>query len=238
MRFPTSSALLATLVASFTLSGCDGASRGETATTPSGDSARAVAGTDSTIPRADRNRIRGNESAPIWVIEVSDFQCPYCATWHQQVYDAVKQQLVDSGKVRFAYINYPLPSHRHAWPAAITAMCASAQDRFWPVHDALFATQERWAELADARPFFDSVAVANGASAEQLRACVTSEATRPLIQADMDRAIQAGVNATPSFLVGNGTSWTLMSGVQPISNIQRVIEEERAKQRGAGTPGS
>lgn len=235
MPVPTTSLSLAALVAALTLFGCKGASRGESATPSSAGGAPAAG--DSTIVRADENRIRGADSAQLWIIEISDFQCPYCATWHQQVYDQVSKELVDAGKVRFAYVNYPLPSHPNAWPAAITAMCASAQGHFWPVHDALFESQQQWGTLAQPRPFLDSLAVAHGANAEALHACTSSEATRSLIQADMDRAIQAGINATPSFMVGGGNSWTKLSGVQPISNIQQALEDERAK-RSAGTSGN
>ncbi len=232
MPLPSRSLSLATLVAALTLLGCKGASRGESATPASADGTPAAAG-DSILVRADQNRIRGADTAQMWVIEVSDFQCPYCATWHQQVYDQVSKELVDAGQVRFAYVNYPLPSHPNAWPAAITAMCASAQGHFWPVHDALFESQQQWGSLAQPRAFLDSLAIAHGANAEALRSCTSSEATRPVVQGDMDRAIQAGINATPSFLVGGGNSWTQLSGVQPLTNLRQALEDERAKRRAA-----
>src|SRR6478735_1170872 len=107
--------------------------RAETATA----SAATRAPTDSNITRADLARIQGSPTAPLWVIEVSDFQCPYCKQWHDQTYNAFVDQFVKTGKVRLAYVNFPLQSHVHAWPAAEAAMCAGAQGRFWPMHDAL-----------------------------------------------------------------------------------------------------
>ena len=100
--------------------------------------------TDSNITRADLARIQGSASAPVWVIEVSDFQCPYCKQWHDQTYAAFRDQYVKTGKVRLAYVNFPLSSHAHAWPAAESAMCAGAQGKFWQMHDALFTTQNKW----------------------------------------------------------------------------------------------
>ncbi|HMH86433.1 MAG TPA: thioredoxin domain-containing protein, partial [Gemmatimonadaceae bacterium] len=91
---------------------------------------------DSNITRADLARIQGSASAPVWVIEVSDFQCPYCKQWHDQTYAAFRDQYVNTGKVRLAYVNFPLASHVHAWPAAESAMCAGAQGKFWQMHDA------------------------------------------------------------------------------------------------------
>src|SRR3954452_15584930 len=97
--------------------------------------------TDSNITRADLARIQGSPTAPLWVIEVSDFQCPYCKQWHDQTYNTFLNQYVKTGKVRLAYVNFPLQSHAHAWPAAEAAMCAGAQGKFWAMHDPLFTTQ-------------------------------------------------------------------------------------------------
>src|ERR1700674_2022472 len=61
---------------------------------------------------------------PGWVIEVTVFQCPYCKQWHDQTYPAFRDQYVNTGKVRLAYVNFPLAIHAQAWPAAESAMCA------------------------------------------------------------------------------------------------------------------
>src|SRR5437764_6479725 len=114
--------------------------------------------TDSNITRADLARIQGSPTAPLWVIEVSDFQCPYCKQWHDQTYPTLLDQYVKTGKVRLAYVNFPLTMHIHAMPAAEAAMCAAAQDKFWPMHDALFATQTRWESLDTPGVVFDSLA--------------------------------------------------------------------------------
>ena len=230
--------LAATSAIALSVLACTGDSRAQAAsstgsradTTTSAASTAGASHADSTLARADRGRIQGSESAPVWVIEVSDFECQYCALWHDAVYQQLKRELIETGKVRFAYINYPIPSHRHAWPAAITAMCAAEQGRFWPVHDAIFDSRETWTALPDARAHFDSLAVANGADAARLRACVESEATRPLIQADMDRAIAAGVNATPTFLIGD----TRLSGVRSFNELRAVVETETRKKQQSG----
>src|SRR5574340_422644 len=91
--------------------------------------------------RADRARIEGSDSARLWVVEVSDFQCPYCKEWHDQTYATIKKDYVDTGRIRFAYVNDPLSIHRNAFAAAEAAMCVAAQDRFWTMHDALFQSQ-------------------------------------------------------------------------------------------------
>ncbi|MGI8496565.1 MAG: DsbA family protein [Gemmatimonadaceae bacterium] len=197
-------------------------------------SARAVAPpTDSLSSRADRARIQGNPSAKVWVVEVSDFQCPFCRNWHEETYGQLKKEYIDSGKIRFAYINLPLPMHQHAREAANAAMCAAAQGRFWPMHDALFVSQLRWEKATEVAGIFDSLAVASGVTAAPYRACVRASSLAPLIEADYDRAVKAGVNSTPTFLVGD----QLIEGAQPIENFRKVIDAALAKVTGTGSSG-
>jgi protein-disulfide isomerase len=181
--------------------------------------------TDSNITRADLARIQGSASAPVWVIEVSDFQCPYCKQWHDQTYNALLDQYVKTGKVRLAYVNFPLQSHAHAWPAAEAAMCAGAQGKFWPIHDALFNTQIKWESLASPTAFFDSLAQANGLEMRGWRDCVASGKMKPLIEADHERASRAGANATPSFMIGD----KMLTGAQPIEVLRKVIDSALVK---------
>jgi protein-disulfide isomerase len=182
--------------------------------------AAGVGAGDPRIARADSARIQGRADAPIWIVEVSDFQCPYCRQWHAETYAAVKREYVDAGKARFAYINLPIESHQNAWPAAEAAMCAGEQGKFWQMHDALFGAQNRWAALGDPGPVFAELASGVGVDPARLRECISSRALRPLIQADRERAVEAGVNSTPSFLIGG----TRIEGAYPIAEFRRVAD--------------
>ena len=180
---------------------------------------------DSLTARADAARIQGSPTAPIWVIEVSDFQCPFCKTWHDSTYAALRREFVTPGTIRFAYVNYPLPNHQHALPAAEAAMCAGAQGKFWEMHDGLFDSQERWAPLPNAAAVFDSVARAAGVDVAAMRACIAQGAMRALIEADAERAQESRVEATPSFIIGGDV---LMRGAQPIAAFRRAIAQKLA----------
>src|SRR3954468_23378734 len=70
------------------------------------------------LARADAARIQGSKDAPVWIVEISDFQCPYCKMWHDSTYPAIKKQYVDAGIVRLAYVNLPLSMHPNSVPAA------------------------------------------------------------------------------------------------------------------------
>jgi protein-disulfide isomerase len=184
--------------------------------------------TDSVSTAADRGRIRGAESAPIWLVEVSDFQCPYCKQWHDQSFAAIDREYVQTGKVRLAYLNYPLSSiHKNARAAAEAAMCASVQNKFWELHESLFGTQERWAEAENPVPTFDSLAVAAGVAAPAWRQCMSSHATAALIDADRDRSSRSGVGSTPTFFVGD----RLLAGAYPVDSFRVAIDAAIAKAR-------
>jgi len=110
-------------------------------------------------------------------------------------------------------------------PAAEAAMCAAAQNKFWPMHDVLFNTQDRWAQLPDARALFDSLARTVGVDTASWRKCVSSGVTQKLINADRGRGLQAGVGSTPTFFVGSEP----ITGAAPIEEFRKAIERARAK---------
>jgi len=207
-----------------------------TATTT--DSVRKASGpaTDSVaqrlLQRADRGRIQGDSAAPVWVIVASDFQCPYCRTWHDETYATLVKDYVRTGKIRMAYLNYPISSHRNAWPAAEAAMCASVQGMFWEMQDALFVNQARWSAMPNPMAFLDSVAVNKfSLNPDEWRSCMSTHATAALVQADFERLRSAGVESTPSFFVGDRG----IVGAQPTDVFRAAIEQALAKTRGGAT---
>lgn len=191
--------------------------------------APAASTTDSTslLGKADRGRIRGDSSAKLWVVMVSDFQCPYCRQWHDQVFATVMRDYVATGKVRIAYLNFPLSIHQNAVPAAEAAMCASVQGKFWEMHDAIFRTQDQWAGLSDPKPMFDSLATSVGVAPAPFRSCIESNATRPMVLADEQRASSAGVKATPTFFIGSDQ----VEGAVPLPEFRAALDKALAGAR-------
>ena len=179
------------------------------------------------LRKADLGRIAGDSAATVIVLEVSDFQCPYCKEFHDRTYPAVKAEYVDKGKARIAYVNLPLRSHQNAWPAAEAAMCASAQGQFWPMHDSLFLAQERWAGLAKPDTMFARFARTLRLQAPVYDQCMASHATRPLIASDAERSSNAGISGTPAFIIGD----SLISGAYPFADFKRVIDANLASKR-------
>jgi protein-disulfide isomerase len=183
---------------------------------------------DSILQLADAGRIQGSTSAPVWLVEISDFQCPYCAQWHEQIYPAIKRDYIDRGIVRMAYVHLPLNIHPNAGPAAETSLCASMQNRFWPVHDKLFETQQRWAPMQNPQSFFDSLAIASGVNEQTYRNCMGNGLMKRVINGDQTRASAAGVTSTPWFFIGNEP----IRGLAPLDAYRQAIERARANAAG------
>jgi len=159
-------------------------------------------GQDTLSRLADRGRIRGDSSATVWLVMASDFQCPFCKQWHDAAFAGLVKDYVNTGRVRMAFLNMPLSMHQHAKPASEAAMCAAVQDKFWPMHDSLFATQKIWEVMESPLSTFDTLANENHVEMTAWRSCMSNHSTLPLIEADLDRARQNGAGSTPSFFVG------------------------------------
>jgi protein-disulfide isomerase len=179
------------------------------------------------LRKADLGRIVGDSAAKVIVLEISDFQCPFCKVFHDSTYAAVRAAYVDNGKTRMAYVNLPLRSHQNAWPAAEAAMCASVQGKFWTMHDSLFNAQERWGTIAKPDTMFSRFGRTIALDAAAFDKCQSSHATRPLIASDAERASSAGISGTPAFIIGD----SLLSGAYPFPDFKRVIDANLAAPR-------
>jgi len=218
--------LLATLA--LTLVACDTATPRAEAAAPEGtpDPVEAQADTalDALRARADLGRIKGAESAPVWLVVISDFQCPFCKRWHDETAPRIDREYVRTGKVRVAYLNYPISSHRNAAPAHDAAMCAAEQGKFWPMADALFATQGAWKDRGNAVAYFDSIAGSLPLDRPRLRTCISEGGLRALIQADLERSIRRGIGSTPTFFVGG----RMIVGAQPFEIFKDALDRDLA----------
>jgi protein-disulfide isomerase len=183
--------------------------------TPATDSAR-----DALVARADAGRIKGSPTATLWLVVISDFECPFCKRWHDETAPRLEREYVSTGKIRIAYLNFPIPSHRNAQPAHEFTMCAAEQGKFWPAADAVFETQGLWKRRNDAPAYFDSLATTLDVDRARLRACISSGDTRPLIESDYRRSVRIGIGSTPTFLIGDQA----IVGAQPYEAFKVAID--------------
>lgn len=203
-------------------------------TSQANGAAASAVNADSVLARADRGRMKGQENAPITIIEVSDFQCPYCRDFATTTYARLDSAYLRTGRVKMIYINLPLSSHKQAFAAAEAAMCAGAQDKFYAMHDRLFATQREWSGQADATSRFEGFAQQLGLNMAEFRDCTQNDRTASLIVNDAMQAAGAGIQGTPMFILngGNGQQ-TSLNGSVPFEQFVQAIDSLSA---GRGTP--
>lgn len=96
---------------------------------------------------ADDDPSLGSATAPITVIEFTDFQCPFCQRHFQQTFDQIKLNYVDTGKVKYVLRDFPLGFHPHAQDAAVAANCGLEQSKYWEMHAEIFKNQTEWSQI-------------------------------------------------------------------------------------------
>ncbi|MCA9519564.1 MAG: thioredoxin domain-containing protein [Myxococcales bacterium] len=160
---------------------------------------------------------KGTKDAVITIVEFSDFQCPFCS----RVNPAIKEVLSTyKGKVRVEFRHNPLSFHRAAFPAAIAAMAAHKQGKFWEFHDKLFSNRKQWTE-----DDFVSYAKDLGLDVNRFRRDLKDPAIRAYVQNDQAIAAGVGARGTPNLFV-NGVK---VVGARPFSYFKTVIDAQLSK---------
>ena len=155
--------------------------------------------------------VRGVKSAPVLLVVVGEYECPFCKR-AETTLDALRNEYGD--RIRVLWRNDPLPFHLRARPAARASLAADRQGKFWPMHDAIFAS----ADLSDAG--LRAAAVAAGLDLARY----TVDVTDPVLEERLDRetlqATALGVTGTPTFFI-NGKR---VVGAQPQPSFKREID--------------
>ncbi len=158
---------------------------------------------------------KGPATAPVTIVEFSDFECPYCGGLFPTLKQVEKNY---EGKVRIVYRQFPLANiHPHAEKAAEASLCAFDQQHFWEFHDSMFGNQQELS-IADLK----QRAVNLKLDTAKFNECLDSGRQVASIQRDIQDGARAGVTGTPATFI-NGR---LLSGNQPYSEIKEVIEDE------------
>jgi protein-disulfide isomerase len=168
----------------------------------------------------DDDPIFGPEDAAITIIEFSDYECPYCRRWHQEVLPLLIEEYPD--QLRFVYRDFPLTSiHSNAVPAAIAANCAGEQDAdaYWTYNERLFSM-----DLGLGAEAYQEYASEIGLDTDAFEECLDSNRYEEEVMADFEYASQLGVRSTPTFFI-NGIA---LVGAQPYEVFKQVIEQELA----------
>lgn len=157
----------------------------------------------------ENSHMTGALGAKVTVVEFGDYQCPACA-----VYNPIFKQVIDAYKsnpnFNFAYRNFPLPQHQNSWISAEAAEAASAQGKYWEMHNLLFDKQNDWAEIADPLPMFSAYAGQLGIDVNKFKTDVSDKKFADFIQSDLNDGNAVPIDHTPTVFI-NGVEQTDLS---------------------------
>ena len=163
---------------------------------------------------------RGNPAAPVVMIDLSDFACPYCGEFAHDVFPSIDRDYVKTGKVLFKYIPFVAGSFRHATEATRAAECTADQGQFWLMMERLYVTQAEWknGNVADAQ--MAALASTLPVDSVKFAVCYASHRTDARTARATDVANNIGVRVTPSFLVDGHP----VQGALPLAEFKKLIE--------------
>ena len=165
----------------------------------------------------------GDANAKLAIVEFTDYQCPFCARHNKTVFPQIKEQLINTGKVKYVMYDYPLEFHPQARLAAVAARCAGKQDKYWEMHDVLFNNQRGLNQ-----DIYEKTARDLQLDLSAFSNCLSDPAMTRAVESNMAYASQVGVSGTPKFFVGKIkdniiTDVITISGAQPFSAFSGAV---------------
>jgi protein-disulfide isomerase len=178
--------------------------------------------------------VYGRADAPVTISEFADFECPACAQFATLTEPDIRKRLADAGQVSFRFYDFPLDQHRNSVLASLSAACAADQNKFWEMHDRIFAGQDAWATRpgeSDASAnrrgsrLFAEYARGVGLDEAAWSTCVEEQRHLERIRANRQFGIQRQVRSTPTFIVGN----QMIPGALSYDALKRLVDTAMAR---------
>ncbi len=160
-----------------------------------------------TVQAADtsgfKGYVKGSATAPVEITEYADYQCPFCQTFATLQMPTIEERLINTGRLRWRYRDFPLDQHPFALLAAHSAACADEQGKYWDQHHRIYEGQGEWAPSGNASPILRKYAGASGVDLGRYDACMRAGKYAGRIQADKNSGIALGVSSTPTLLANS-----------------------------------
>jgi len=166
------------------------------------------------------DKILGAEDAPVTIVEYASMTCGHCANFHNGAYKELKEQYVDTGKVRFIFREFPLDPVASA--AFMLARCAP-EDKYFDVVDIMFEQQRSWAYSDNPYNSLLNFSKQIGFTQESFEQCLTNQGLLDAVNTVRERGSNNfGVTSTPTFFI-NGEKH---SGALSFEEMSRLIDEQ------------
>ena len=167
---------------------------------------------------------KGSPTAPIIMVDFSDFGCPYCGSHARQTLPSLEREFIATGKVFYKYVPLVMGMFPNGNTAARAAECAADEGKFWPMHDRLYAGQQEWRKSGTPTPIYRRYAQELGLDANRFAACLVDGRTESRTKKASAVAKGLGIRATPTFAIdGQG-----IEGALPLDVFQKLLREKAA----------
>ena len=154
------------------------------------------------------------------MVEVSDYGCSHCKTYNLETAPQLEEVYGENEEFQYRVMPFALggQSGYPTMDTAVAAMCANEQDKFWEFHHATFVIQGTPSFNTEAGILETGESV--GVDVAEFSSCLANNDYEDIIKANIRAATAAGINSTPSFMIGGD----VIAGAQPFSVFQRRIE--------------
>ena len=173
----------------------------------------------------------GNLSAPITVIDFSDFQCYLCNRYVKNTEPQINETYIQTGKAALVFKHLPNRGF-DSMNSALAAQCTNDQGKFWQYHKLLYSNQKPidsgWVSKENLKKFASEIP---GLDTQVFNSCLDSEKYKTYIQKDIDLALFFGFKETPSFIIVNndGSNPEFLQGALPFPSFKVVMDEMLSK---------
>lgn len=181
------------------------------------------------LPRMREDHVLGSPDAPVTIYDFSDFQCPACRNLALGVLPEFKREMIDTGKVRWSYVHFPLvQGHEYAFTAAVGSECAARQGKFWEYHDLIFMNQSSLSRQL----IFNLAAQIPGLSSEKFASCMNDKKAQDIVSADLAIAEKLKFPGTPTLIVG-----PYITGSRSVAELIFLVNMVAEEQTASSSPG-
>jgi len=175
---------------------------------------------------SDGDWVRGGREAKVVVIEYADFQCPACANYSELVHRLSDEY---GDRVAFVFRHFPLKKiHSNAEIMAYATEAAGRQDKFWEMHDLVFARQQEWSDERDVQNMIEGYARELELDVDRLQADLETDEIKQAVDSQYNSAIRLGLNSTPTFFLNEDK----LESVRSYDQFKQALEDALEK---AGT---
>jgi protein-disulfide isomerase len=171
-------------------------------------------------------------TAPVTIIDFSDFQCYLCARYVKATEPIIKEAYIDTGKVALVFKHLPNRGF-DSMGASIAAQCTHEQEKFWDFHKLLYENQKPidsgWVNKENLKKFAAKI---HGLDMDRFNACLDSQKYRSFVEKDIKLGSSFGFQDTPSFVIVNskdGSSPEMLKGAHPFSSFKAIIDGKLAE---------